>query len=108
MLIRCNSCFQEYDESFGLCPNCGYADGEPPEEAFCLTPGTVIAGRYIIGGMLGLGGFGITYRAWDKKLDTILAIKEYYPSGLVNRQPGGTNIMLVAAKREREDRKSVV
>lgn len=102
MLIRCNSCFQEYDESFGLCPNCGYADGEPPEEAFCLTPGTVIAGRYIIGGMLGLGGFGITYRAWDKKLDTILAIKEYYPSGLVNRQPGGTNIMLVAAKRERE------
>lgn len=102
MLIRCKSCFQEYDESFGMCPNCGYVDGEPPAEAFCLAPGTVIAGRYIIGGMLGLGGFGITYKAWDKKLETALAIKEYYPSGLVNRQPGGTDIMLVATKRERE------
>lgn len=102
MLIRCKSCFQEFDESFGLCPNCGYAEGEPPAEAFCLFPGTVIADRYIIGGMLGLGGFGITYKAWDKKLATMLAIKEYYPSGLVNRQPGGSDIMLVATKRERE------
>lgn len=102
MLIRCKSCFQEYDESFGMCPNCGYVEGEPPAEVFCLTPGTVIADRYIIGGMLGLGGFGITYKAWDKKLETLLAIKEYYPSGLVNRQPGGTDIMLVATKRERE------
>lgn len=102
MLIRCKSCFQEYDESFGMCPNCGYVEGEPPSEVFCLAPGTIIADRYIIGGMLGLGGFGITYKAWDKKLDTMLAIKEYYPSGLVNRQPGGTEIMLVATKRERE------
>ena len=102
MLIRCKSCFQEYDESFGMCPNCGYVEGEPPAEVFCLAPGTVISDRYIIGGMLGLGGFGITYKAWDKKLDTMLAIKEYYPSGLVNRQPGGTEIMLVATKRERE------
>lgn len=102
MLIRCKSCFQEYEESFGLCPNCGYVDGEPPAEVFCLSPGTVIADRYIVGGMLGLGGFGITYKAWDKKLDTVLAVKEYYPSGLVNRHPGSTNIMLVATKRERE------
>lgn len=102
MLIRCKSCFQNYDESFGMCPNCGYVEGEPPAEVFCLAPGTVIADRYIIGGMLGLGGFGITYKAWDKKLDTMLAIKEYYPSGLVNRQPGGSEIMLVATKRERE------
>lgn len=102
MLIRCKNCFQEYDEDFGLCPFCGYADGEPPEKPFCLSPGTVIAGRYIIGKELNSGGFGIVYKAWDKKLDTILAIKEYYPSGLVNRQPGSTDVMLVATRRERE------
>lgn len=102
MLIRCKSCFQEYNEDFGLCPFCGYADGEPPEKPFCLSPGMVIAGRYIIGKELNSGGFGIVYKAWDKKLDTIVAIKEYYPSGLVNRQPGSTDVMLVATKRERE------
>lgn len=102
MLIRCKNCFQEYNEDFGLCPLCGYVDGEPPEKPFCLSPGTIIAGRYIIGQELNSGGFGIVYKAWDKKLDTVLAIKEYYPSGLVNRQPGSTDVMLVATKRERE------
>lgn len=102
MMIRCSSCFEEYDEALGLCPFCGYSEGEQAEEAFCLTPGTIIANRYVIGKMLGLGGFGITYKAWDKKLNSTLAIKEYYPSGLVNRLPGETNVLLVASKRERE------
>lgn len=102
MKVRCSSCFQEYEDTFGLCPFCGYAPLDPPEEAFCLPPGTVIADRYIVGGMLALGGFGIVYRAWDKKLDAMLAIKEYYPSGIVNRLPGETNLILAAARRERE------
>lgn len=102
MKVRCSSCFQEYEDTFGLCPFCGYAPLDPPKEAFCLPPGTVIADRYIVGGMLALGGFGIVYRAWDKKLDAMLAIKEYYPSGIVNRLPGETNLILAAARRERE------
>lgn len=101
-MTRCSNCFREYDESYGMCPFCGYSDGDPAAEAFCLTPGTEIAGRYVIGKMVGLGGFGITYRAWDKKMDTVMAIKEYYPSGLVNRLPGETSVILVASKRERE------
>jgi len=102
MLVRCKNCFQEYEEDFGLCPFCGYADGELPEKPFCLTPGTVIADRYIIGAELNSGGFGIVYKAWDRKLDTLIAIKEYYPSGLVNRQPGSTSVILVATRREKE------
>ena len=54
MKVRCSSCFQEYEDTFGLCPFCGYAPLDPPEEAFCLPPGTVIADRYIVGGMQGI------------------------------------------------------
>lgn len=101
MAIRCSSCFSEYDEDFGMCPFCGHIEGETEGEVFCLAPGTIIADRYIIGEMLGLGGFGITYKAWDTKLNVTMAIKEYYPSGMVNRLPGDTTVFLVAAKQER-------
>ena len=104
MQIRCSNCFQEYEADYGVCPYCGYSEGDATAEAYCLTPGTEIAGRYTIGRMLGLGGFGITYQAWDQKLETVMAVKEYYPSGLVNRLPGQAEVMLVASKREEEFR----
>jgi len=72
------------------------------KEPYQLYPGTVLNDRYIIGQVLGLGGFGITYMAWDKTLDSVMAIKEYYPSGLVNRVPGTTNVILFSGNRRRE------
>lgn len=102
MQIRCSNCFYEYDENLGLCPNCGYMEGEEYAEVYCLTPGTRIMDRYIIGETLGLGGFGITYKAWDIQLGTVLAIKEYFPSGLVNRTAGDPSVFLVANKRAQE------
>lgn len=102
MITRCPSCFREYDTDYGICPHCGFSVEGQQTENYCLLMGTEIADRYIIGGMLGLGGFGITYRAWDKKLETIVAIKEYFPSGMVNRLPGSTEVMLVASKRRGE------
>ena len=102
MQIRCSNCFHEYDEEYGLCPNCGYMEGEDYAEVYCLTPGTRIMDRYIIGETLGLGGFGITYKAWDIQLGTLLAIKEYFPSGLVNRTAGDPAVFLVANKRAQE------
>ena len=102
MRIRCSNCFYEYDEKLGLCPNCGYVEGEDFAEAYCLTPGTRLTDRYIIGETLGLGGFGITYKAWDVQLETVLAIKEYFPSGLVNRTTGDPTVFLVANKRAQE------
>lgn len=102
MQIRCSNCFHEYDEVYGLCPNCGYAEGEVSAEAYCLTPGTRITDRYIVGETLGVGGFGITYKAWDVQLNTVLAIKEYFPCGLVNRTIGDPTVFLVANKRADE------
>lgn len=102
MLVRCKGCFEMYDDQFGLCPYCGYVDGNPPSEVFQLYVGTVLSGRYVIGNVLGFGGFGITYKAWDTKLETVVAIKEYYPSGLVNRAPGTTNVMILMGRRKQE------
>ena len=46
-----------------------------------LKNGRTLGSRYVIEGVLGEGGFGITYRGHDKTLDVEVAIKEYYPQG---------------------------
>ena len=50
-----------------------------------LPAGTLIADRYEILEVIGQGGFGITYKAYDSVLDVPVAIKEYYPSGIASR-----------------------
>jgi hypothetical protein len=44
-----------------------------------LQPGTYL-GEYRIESMLGQGGFGVTYKAFDTRLEKPVAIKEYLPS----------------------------
>ncbi len=47
-----------------------------------LTQGSKLQnGKYVVGELLGQGGFGITYRATDTLLGRIVAIKELYPEG---------------------------
>ncbi len=38
-----------------------------------------------ISSVLGEGGFGIVYRAWDRQLERFIAVKEYMPSALAVR-----------------------
>ena len=45
--------------------------------------------EYRIDQVLGVGGFGITYRALDTNLDKEVAIKEYLPGELAMRDPDG-------------------
>lgn len=91
-----------YNDELGICPYCGYSIGDPPADAFCLAPGTTIHQRYIIGQEISSGGFGIVYKALDSKYNTIVAVKEYFPSGLVNRLLGENDVVLVAGKRAKE------
>lgn len=102
MDVRCNNCFNLYDIEFEMCPYCGYTKGDPAQEPYFLVPGTVLAGRYTIGKAVGFGGFGITYKAWDNQLESIVAIKEYYPSGIVNRPPGTSELILFSGEKRKE------
>ena len=58
-----------------------------------LPEGTVLAGQYIITGVLGQGGFGITYQAQDHKRDIRVAIKEFFPDSMATRSQGQTTVM---------------
>ena len=67
-----------------------------------LTPGTMLADRYVIDVVLGKGGFGITYKAFDTKLNIIVAIKEFYPIGFVKRDESDAQIRYQSAGKEEE------
>ena len=56
-----------HDLSGGIayCPECGRAYGSVHAEPFALKPGTILNGKYLMGEMLGQGGFGITYIGLD-------------------------------------------
>jgi len=48
--------------------------------------------RYQIEGVLGAGGFGITYRAMHEALENEVAIKEYFPAEWAYRDHQGINV----------------
>jgi serine/threonine protein kinase/TRAP-type mannitol/chloroaromatic compound transport system substrate-binding protein len=54
-------------------------------QQYALPVGAVLAGDYRITGILGQGGFGLTYRAEDTRLGAPVAIKEYFPSDMAVR-----------------------
>ena len=106
IIKRCPLCGEELEPGLGMCMNCGAvleedsesADGahDSREEhasasseriagAHLLPAGTLLNDRYLIKGLIGQGGFGITYEGTDTKLGSRVAIKEYYPRVLADR-----------------------
>jgi serine/threonine protein kinase len=62
-----------------VCPRCAWDEAAPGTQPVALPPGAVLNDQYVVGRMLGHGGFGITYLAWDRRLETRVAIKEFLP-----------------------------
>lgn len=68
-----------------VCKACGWDAAMPHESSLYLPPGTVLIDRYLLGRVLGHGGFGITYLGLELNLNMRLAVKEYLPSGMATR-----------------------
>ncbi|WP_455057219.1 protein kinase domain-containing protein [Jutongia sp.] len=81
---RCVGCMKPLTAE-GRCAYCGLQQDKYRPIPRCLRPGMCLRDRYILGRVLGEGSFGISYIAWDCLLDTVVAIKEYFPASLVSR-----------------------
>lgn len=62
-------------------------------EADALPQGTALSDRYVTGRVIGSGGFGITYLAYDTVDEKKVAVKEYYPKGAAVRSPDGFTVV---------------
>ena len=88
------------DSQQETCPACGFSEKDFVPEKHHLQPHTILKGQYLVGCALGEGGFGITYIGWDMFLHIPVAIKEYFPSGVVIRDQGQHTVSVFAGKDE--------
>ena len=76
-------------------PGCCSVCGKDPEayvpSSHHLSPGTLLRDRYLLGCVLGEGGYGITYIGYDSLLQNRVAVKEYFPVELCTRDTIGGN-----------------
>ena len=96
----CMHCMARKADEQEACPVCGFIERDFVPEKHHLPPRTILKGQYLVGCALGEGGFGITYIGWDLFLHMPVAIKEYFPSGVVIRDQGQHTVNVFAGKDE--------
>lgn len=83
----CPNCMAEIEDGVTQCPKCG-GNVNIQNQPYQLPVLSILHGRYLVGRVLGAGGFGITYMGYDLSLEFNVAIKEYYPQTLAGRYNG--------------------
>ena len=98
----CGNCFNEITEG-EPCEVCGYENSENEKQhPTALSIGTVLNGQFVVGRVLGQGGFGVTYLAQDRKTRKRIAVKEYFPTDYVMRVPGTPQVQFHTEQRLNE------
>jgi serine/threonine protein kinase len=95
----CIGCMAEKGTAI-VCPICGYREEPSSTTPLFLAARTLLKHRYIIGRVLGSGGFGVTYLAWDLLLQIRVAVKEFLPCSIIARLPGTNRISVCAAAEQ--------
>ena len=101
----CYSCFSELPDGAAVCPHCGSSadlrNGDKDPHA--LPCGAVLNGRYIVGRVLGQGGFGITYVGQEFASKMLVAIKEYFPDTMAVRDVSRASYTVVPFNTDRNE-----
>ncbi len=95
----CQYCFAQLSPKMKSCP---YCSGTKNNDKYptALAEGLILMGRYVVGKVLGKGGFGITYLCYDSKEDRTVAVKEYLPDSLTHRNSGESIVHAYTDDRE--------
>lgn len=91
----CPGCMAVLDEPELPCPLCGFDKHTYAPSPRSLRPFTKLNGKYLVGKVIGEGGFGITYIGFNIETDLPVAIKEYFPSELATRDTSQGNTITV-------------
>lgn len=97
----CINCMKEIHIEEEICPYCGCKAGEYTMNQRALKPLTILHGKYLVGKVLGEGGFGITYLGVDLTLNLKVAIKEFFPTQFASRnvyESGSNDIVVINGK----------
>lgn len=81
----CPGCMAVLDEPDLPCPLCGFEKDTYTPSQRSLRPKTILNGKYLVGKVIGEGGFGITYIGFNLDTELPVAIKEYFPAELATR-----------------------
>lgn len=84
----CSLCFKE--SATDVCDECMISKPMPGS----MRSGTILNGKYMVGKVLGKGGFGITYVGYNLDDNKRVAIKEFFPSGIVYRNTQQTQVSI--------------
>jgi serine/threonine protein kinase len=98
---RCHTCFARLSSGAGCSDPACIADAEH-RTANDLPVGTELNHQFTIGRVLGRGGFGITYLAWDERLARLTAVKECFPVDLVRRSRDGITVTPISDQAKRQ------
>ncbi len=85
-----------------FCPMCGTDRTKKAVVKHQLAPFSVLKDKYVVGEVIGQGGFGITYIGLDTTLEVRVAIKELYPDEFCTRTVSGSSNVELYKERDRE------
>ena len=83
----CLYCFEPSDTQ--ICPHCG-GDASAAVPINQLSPGTMLAGRILVGRAVGQDASGIVYAAMDTRRGVVVRVREFLPRDIAVRNPDGS------------------
>lgn len=97
----CPNCFNKTSENTNICMNCGFDIESYRQPDASLPTNTILNAKYLIGRVLGQGGFGITYKVKNLDDNRIYCIKEYLPSEFSVRGEDGAYVRANSSQNQK-------